>query len=224
MKTFAFFLWIFLITTAGLNAKEFVVGGDIPRPGPIAFDEGKITILDAVAKAGLDLQQLRNDCTASNEPCPVRIILHRNEGSMAYDPFSELEKLRAEQTQLNDLVLVVDFRTFPAKIKERTKRLDQMINLGSTDFGDELMALAKLRHDSAQWKDGKNKIEPASLESFIEIEATRLVDEGKGKKIVSLLELKQSSLELEGHGPAHPSIRQAKQLIATFTDLLAKGK
>ena len=203
-------------------SNDIPVGGDVPRPGPVDPGAKGMTIESALAKTGFDLRPFFNGDEDKDHACPIRVILYRGGTSKSYDPKINAKALRTERVHLQDAIELKDFRTYPIKIDEWTKHLNQMIFLGSSEVGDKIRKLAGLRHEYARWKKSGAGEEPESVGSFEMKEVARLIDEGKGGKIVGLLELRRNALALEGIAPAHPKMKETVDLLKMFTELLHK--
>jgi hypothetical protein len=216
-------LCIAVCTITGLAAtqvsSDIAVGGDVPRAGPVAYDENGMTIEAAVAKAGLDLRLFYKAQASEEQACPIRVILYRGATRKSFDPRLDADTLRAEKVALHDTIELKDFRKHPGKIEDRMKRITQMVALGSSEIGDEIRALATLQHEYALWQKGSDKKATESVDSFVRKEIARLTDEGYGKKIVGLLELRRSALGMAGLGETHPKMKDTVDLIKMFNEL-----
>lgn len=151
--------------------------------------------------------------------CPIRIeIFHQGEKT-TYDPSVDAVVMRAHPLMLNDTISVTDFRQHPKKIEVRKQRIERMLELGSTEIANELWSLATLQHEYEEWRSG---VASKGSDDYLRKEATRLFEEGKGQKVIGILDLKLSALQLDGIGPAHPVVKQTKDLIGIFRKLVAR--
>lgn len=221
MKNAAILLCLFLCGTVGLWAisvsSEITVGGDVPRPGTIAFEDVTITLHEAVEKSGLDLRPFYIAGNAKVMQCPIRVTIHRVGETRTYDPQKDAEVFPSIKVGSRDVIEVKDFRKHPDKIRERTKRLDEMLSLGSTEVGDEIEALAGLRREHTLWVDSKRE-KHESLAVYIRREYDRITEEGKGEKVAKLLKLRRSALILAGLGPSHPTVMVIDDQISMLDD------
>jgi hypothetical protein len=228
MKHIAILLCIVVCTVAELAATslydDIPVGGDVPRPGPVAFDDNGMTIESIVAKAWLDLRQFYKGADSGVQACPIRVVLYRDGKRKIYDPGSDADVLRTEKVHRLDAIEVKDFRKYQGKIEESVRRINQMISLGSSEVGDEILELAALRHEYTQWKRSSSGDEPDTVESFTKKEVARLTDEGESFKMIGILDLRRSALEREGLAPAHPKVKETIRLKAMFIELQQKAK
>ena len=153
--------------------------------------------------------------------CPIQVEIFHQGQKTTYDPSLDAVVMRAHQLTLNDMITVTDFRQHPKKIEYRKQRVGRMLELGSTEIGDELYSLATLQHEYEEWRGDAGAAAKASDE-YLRAEAAQLIKEGKGQKIVDILTLKLGSLQLNGLGPAHPVVKSTTHLIQIFRDLTAK--
>lgn len=93
-----------------------------------------------------------------------------------------------------------------------------MFALGSTETGAEIRALASLRHEYNLWRKGGGGANAEGLDAVLQKEAARLAGEGKGQKIIGLLELRLGALGLAGLGEAHPTVQEINEMIDIFTE------
>lgn len=199
------------------------VGGDVPKPGAVNFEGGGMTIDSAMAGVGMDLGLFYAKGRSDNvgPRCPIRVMIFRQGEKTIYDPSVDTAVMRARSLELNDTIAVTDFRQYPKKIEARRQRIDRMLELGSTEVVDELLSLATLQYEYDEWR-GQAGAAPKGYVEHLKKEAARLVEGGKGQKILDILDLKLSSLQLEGLGHAHPAIKSTTNLIQIFRDLVPK--
>lgn len=151
--------------------------------------------------------------------CPIRVeIFHQGEKT-TYDPSVDAVAMRVHSLRPYDTISVTDFRQHPKKIEVRKQRIERMLELGSTEIGDVLYSLAALQREHEEWRSGAACKDPGD---YLRKEAARLVEEGKGQKVVGILDLKLSALQLDGLGPAHPLLKRTKDLIDVFREFVAK--
>lgn len=223
MKPLLHFLLATWLASGALGAlpHELIhVVGDVPSPRTIKTGEQKVTMHAAVALAGLDLTPfytLPPDGENAHR-CPIRIVRHNGMIRLTYNPVEDREKLLVETLDPTEMIQVTDFRQHPEKIAERERRIQQMLELGSSEIGDEIRRLATLRHELAAWADWQPGKEPEEVDAFLQREAARLVDEGFGKKIIGLIELRRSALILDGLGPVHPHIKDTDEMLWMFIE------
>jgi hypothetical protein len=203
------------------SAPALTVAGDVPKPGPLSLENG-MTMDSAMAKAGMDLRPFYADEIPDDKGprCPIKIEVYRDEKKTIYDPSLDSAALRQLKLVDKDTIEVTDFRKHPEKIEERKKRLEKMLILGSIEIMSELLELATLQYEYDNWL-GQSGEEGGSA-PYVKKEATRLCSEGKGQRVVAILELKLGALELDGLGPAHPTIQSTKSLTQVYRDLIAK--
>ncbi len=218
-------LILFAVCAARGNqtARVVSVGGDVPKPGPVDFVDGGMTIDSAMAGVGMDLSPYyaRERVDNDGSRCPIRIVVFRQGEKTTYDPSVDAAVMRALPLELNDTIAVTDFRQYPKKIEARRQRIERMIELGSTEIVDEFLSLATLHSEYDEWR-GQAGAAPKGSDEHLKKEAARLVEGGKGQKILDILDLKLSALQLEGLGKAHPAIKSATNLIQIFRDLVPK--
>jgi hypothetical protein len=204
-------------------AREVHVGGDVPKPGPVNFEGDRITLDSALAGVGMDLGPFYALGLSKNDGsrCPIRVDIYHQGQKTTYDPSLDAAVMRAHPLKPNDTVAVTDFRQHPKKIEDRKQRIERMLELGSTDIGDELLSLATLQHEYEEWRGDAAAVAKASDE-YLRAEAAQLIKLGKGQKIVGILNLKLGSLQSDGLGPAHPVVKSTTHLIQIFRDLSAK--
>ena len=118
-------------------------------------------------------------------------------------------------------IAITDFREHPKKIEARRQRIERMLELGSTVIVDELLSLATLQQEYDEWR-GLTGAPPKGSVEHLQKEAARLVEGGKGQKILDILDLKLNALQLEGLGHAHPAIKATTNLIEIFRNLVPK--
>lgn len=147
-------------------------------------------------------------------------IFHQGEKT-TYDPSRDAVVMRSHPLKINDAIAVTDFRQHPKKIEDRKQRIERMLELGSTEIGDELLSLATLQHEYEEWRGDAGAAAKASDE-YLRAEAALLVKEGKGQKIIGILNLKLSDLQLKGLGDAHPAVRSTTNLIQIFRQRVTK--
>lgn len=210
---FLFSLAWFHCGVLGAEVIPFVqVSGDVPMPRTVRTDRVDLTIHAALLRAGLDLTPYYA-APGDGKKCPIRIVRIRDGAPVSYDPAADEEKLRNENLQPTDVIAITDFRKHPGKMGEREMRIRQMLDLGSTEIGGEIRALATLRHEYDAWAGWQPGREPGDPDAFLKREVDRLVDDGHGEKIIRLLELRRGTLVLEGLGLAHPSVRDVDELL-----------
>lgn len=199
------------------------VGGDVPKPGPVKFEEEGMTIDLAMAGVGMDLGPFYAKENGDKEGlrCPIKVEVFRKGEKTVYDPSVDSAALQGHPLELRDAIVVTDFRQHPQKIDARKKRIEKMLALGSTEIMDELLSLATLQYEYDEWR-GQNDATAQGSVVLLKKEASRLIREGKGQKILDILELKLSVLELDGLGPSHPTIKSTKSLIQIYRDLVPK--
>jgi hypothetical protein len=205
------------------TARVVHVGGDVPKPGPVNFEGERMTLDSAMGGVGMDLGPFYTKGRSDNDGsrCPIRVIIIRQGQKTTYDPSADATVMRALPLELNDTIAITDFREHPKKIEDRKQRIERMLELGSTEIGDELFSLATLQHEYEEWRGDAGAAAKASDE-YLRAEAAQLIKEGKGQKIVGILTLKLGSLQLNGLGPAHPVVKSTTHLIQIFRDLTAK--
>lgn len=224
IKTIFTLLLCIVCTARGDQSGSFViVCGDVPKPGPIPYEDKGITFDSAMAIAGINLSPFYDQARNGNHrtPCPVQVVIYREDKKTSYNPISDAAVLRALPLERNDAISITDLRQHPQKIHARKQRIERMLNIGSTELGEELFSLATLQQEYEEWIGDANAVSKG-LDEHLKAEASRLVNEGKGPKIIELLDLKLGSLRLEGHGPAHPRMKTTTQLIQIFRELVAK--
>lgn len=216
-------LWAVCAAHGHSTARVVSVGGDVPKPGPVNFEDDGMTIDSAMAGVGMDLSPFYATASSANDGsrCPIRVMVIRQGEKTIYDPSVDAGVMRALLLKLNDFITVTDFRQHPKKIEDRKQRIERMLELGSTEIGDELLSLATLQHEYEEWRGDASAAAKASDE-YLRAEAARLINEGKGQKIVGILKLKLGSLQLDGLGPAHPEVKSTTHLIQVFRDLTTK--
>ena len=199
------------------------VVGDVPKPGPVSFEADGLTIDSVMAKVGMDLSSFNTKDQGYNDGnrCPIRVSIFHGGKETTYDPSVDAVAMRAHSLTLNDVISVTDFRNHPQKIVLRKQRIERMLDLGSTEIGDEVLALATLQHEYEEWRADASAT-PKELDEYLRAVASRLIKDGKGQKIIDLLELKVSSLKLDGLGPTHPVIKSTTSLVQTFQDVSGK--
>lgn len=199
------------------------VGGDVPKPGPVKFEGEGMTMDSAMAGVGMDLEPYYAKGHRDNDAsrCPIRVMVIRRGQKTVYDPSVDVAVLRSLQLELNDTIAVTDFRQHPKRIEAGRRRIDRMIELGSTEIVNELFSLAALQFDYDKCLSNAGEHPEDSVASLKE-EAARLAEEGKGQRILDILDLKLSALQLEGLGKAHPAIKSTTSLIEIFRDLAPK--
>ena len=216
-------LLLFTICAVSGNEIELVihVGGDVPKPGPVSYKDKGMTIDAAMAGVGMDLTPYyqKGHSVKDGQRCPIRVEIFNQSEKTTYDPRTDSAVMRAHALMPNDTISVTDIRQHPKKIEVRKQRIERMLELGSTEIADELLSLAAMQREYEEWRSGAAS--KGSVDYFRK-EAARLVEEGKGQKIIGILELKLSAQQLEGLGSAHPLIKQTKDLIAVFRELVAK--
>lgn len=200
------------------------VGGDVPKPGPVNFEDMGMTVDAALAGTGFDLSPFYVEGRSDDEGarCPIRVVILRQGEKTTYNPSVHAVAIQAHPLELYDAIAVTDFRQHPRRIEARKQRIDRMLELGSTEIGDELLALATLRHEYDVWRGDGVRARAASALESLGAEATRLVEAGKGKKIIGLLDLRLSALRLDGLGHAHPTVKSTLKLRQLFRDLTTK--
>lgn len=224
MKNAAILQCLFLSGTVALwaievpSSSDIIVGGDVPRPGAIAFGDVAITLQEVVATTGLDLRPLYIAGNAKDAPCLVRITLTRSGRQTIYDPQNDAKVLQTLKIRPHDVIEIEDSRRYQDKISEKTKHLDAMITLCSTEVGGEIVDLAGLRHKHALGMDSNREKHEEPLEEYIRKEVVRITEEAKGDKVTKLLELRRGALLLDGLGPGHPNVRETDQLIKMLSD------
>ena len=200
------------------------VGGEVPRPGPVEITGKKLTFDDVLRKVGLDLSSFYDYKKGPDKlNCPLRIQLLRNGQIVkSFVPDADQAALKTERVQLNDVIVVTDLRKSPERIEERRKRIEQILELGSTRIGDEIQAVAELRFEYDQWLNGNKNAPGDGKDRALQKEVIRLCEEGKGAKIIQLLELDRGALVLTGLGPAHPVLRKNEELKRMFEEQSGK--
>lgn len=218
-------LTIMLFAVCSVHGHQTVrvvhVGGDVPRPGRVAFADEGMTIDSAMTGAGMDLGPFyveeRIDDDGSR--CPIRIAVFRQGKRTSYDPSVDAAVMRTLPLSPNDAIIVTDFRRHPKKIEVRKQRVERMVELGSTEIVDELLSLATLRSEYVEWRGQAGEVAEGSAEQ-LKKEASRLVEEGKGQRVLDLLDLRLGALQLDGLGQAHPTVKSTKNLIRIFRELV----
>ncbi len=199
------------------------VGGDVPKPGHVDFEDGGMTIASVMEKAGMDLRQFKaeNNGSGGDTRCPIRIVVFRKGEETIYDPCVDSVVMREPLLEPNDVIEVTDLRLHPEKIGACKKRIEKTLELGSIEIMDELLSLSKLQYEYDRWlgKAGENANGSAG---YLKKEAARLVGEGKGRRIIDILEIKLGRLESDGLGPSHPTIKSTMDLIRIYRDPIAK--
>jgi hypothetical protein len=205
------------------TARVVHVGGDVPKPGPVNFVGESMTIDLAMAGVGMDLSPFYTKGHGDNSGTrsPIRVMIIRHGQKTTYNPITDATVMRTLPLELNDTIAVTDFREHPKKIETRKQRVNRMLDLGSTEIVDELLSLATLQHEYDEWR-GQGGTPPNSPVEYMKEEAVLLVKEGKGHKVLDILDLKLSALQLEGLGPAHPAMNSTMSLIQIYRDLVAK--
>ena len=223
-RTILTLIWCAVCTAYGNQTARVVhVGGDVPKPGPVNFIGDSMTIDFAMAGVGMDLSPFytKGDGDNKGTRSPIRIMIFRHGQKTTYDPSSDATVMRTLPLELNDAIAVTDFRQNPKKIEDRKQRIERMLELGSTEIGDELLSLATLQHEYEEWRGNAGAAAKTSDEYF-RAEAAQLIKEGKGQKIVGILNLKLGSLQSDGLGPTHPVVKSTTHLIQIFRDLSDK--
>ena len=199
------------------------VGGDVPKPGPVTFEDKGMTIDSAMAGVGMDLRPFYAKENGENNGlrCPLKVLVIRKGEKTIYDPCIDSAAMQGLPLELNDTIAVIDLRQHPQKIEARKERIEKMLAIGSTEIMDELLSLATLQHEYDEWR-GQAGAAIKGSDEHLKKEASRIVREGKGQKLLDILELKLSALELDGLGPSHPTIKSTKSLIQICRDLVAK--
>jgi hypothetical protein len=174
-----------------------------------------------MAKAGIDLQPFyaKQKAQPKDSRCPIRVELHHEEKKTIYDPSTDAAALQKLRLSHQDTLVITDFRKHPEKIAAHRTRVEKMLKLGSVDLVDELSDLAKLEYDYDHWQ-GKIGVDPQGSVTYLKKEAARLCANGKGQRVVEIIELKRDALEEDGLGPAHPTLLLAKNLLQIYRDQL----
>jgi hypothetical protein len=199
------------------------VGGDVPKPGPVRFEGKGMTIDSAMAGAGMDIRPFYAKENTDNNGLrsPIKVVVIRQREKTIYDPIVDSVTIQGLQLEPNDAIAIIDIRKHPERITARMQRVEKMLAIGSTEIADELLSLAMLQYEYDDWLGQSGAVTKGSDE-HLKKEASRLVREGKGQKILDILELKVGALELDGLGPSHPKIKSIKSLIQIYRDLVAK--
>ena len=205
------------------TTRQVHVGGDVPKPGPVNFEGDRITLDSAMAGVGMDLGPFyaKGRSQTDGSRCPIRIEIFHQGQKTTYGPSLDAVVIRAHPLKPNDAITVTDFRQHPKKIEDRKQRIERMLELGSIEIGNELVSLATLQHEYGEWR-GEDAAAAKASDEYLRGEAARLVKEGKGQKILGILNLKLGSLQLDGLGPAHPVVKSTTHLIQIFRDLSPK--
>lgn len=204
-----------------LADQTLTVCGDVPKVGPQSFSDEGATIDAVMAKASIDLQPFYAEQKAHprDSPCPIRVELHRKEKKTIYAPSTDAAALQKLPLSNQDTIVITDFRKHPEKIATRRTRIEKMLKLGSVDLMDELSDLATLEYEYDQWR-GQIGADPQGTTTYLKNEAARLCADGKGQRVVDIIELKRGALEEDGLGPAHPTLVFTKKLIQIYRDQL----
>jgi hypothetical protein len=199
------------------------VGGDVPKPGPVNFEGEAMTLDSTLAKVGLDITPfyVKENGDKNRLRCPIKVVIYRKGEKTIYDPTVDSVAMQGLALELNDAIAVSDLRQHPEKIETRKKRIEKMLVLGSTEIMDELLSLSTLQYEYDKWLGQVGEDANGSVE-YLKKEATRLVEEGKGQKIIDILDLKLGALKLDGLGPSHPIIKSGMSLIQIYRDLVTK--
>ncbi len=225
MRHFLFMAFVFFAQGECLVARDepilATVVGDVPRSGAIALSVGPMTIEEALASRLLELDSLRHrKIPTPGGKSPVRIILNRDGKSTEYDLVADKQFLQTNPVLVGDTIEVRDKWLLPAKIKEATRRVQKFTNLASTDLGDEIVTLSKLRHELFLWKNQDQEGQPPTLESFLDQEVARLGKENRELEIIEILKLREDTLLSNGIGPQHPSLKITRDLLERFQKAL----
>jgi hypothetical protein len=196
------------------------VGGDVPKPGPVNFEDEGMTIDSAMAGVGMDIKPFYAKENGGNDGlrCPIKVMVYRKGEKTVYDPSVDSAVMQELPLELNDTIEVTDIRQHPKKIKARELRIEKMLELGSTDIVDELLSLADLRYEYDEWRGHAD----ATSDGHLKKEASRLVEQGKGQRVIGIIDLQLGALELDGLRPAHPRMKKIISLRQIYSDLVPK--
>jgi hypothetical protein len=195
------------------------IGGYVPKPGPVTFGEG-MTIDSAMAKVGMDLVPFYAKENGENNSlrCPIKVVVIRKGEKKTYDPSIDSAALQGLPLEPYDTIEVFDLRQHPKKIAARELRIKKMLELGSTEIVEELLTLAELRYEYDEWRGHAD----ATSDGHLKKEASRLVEQGKGQRVIGIIDLQLGALELDGLRPAHPKMKKIISLRQIYSDLVPK--
>lgn len=201
------------------------VGGDVPKPGPVKFEKEGMTIDSAMEGVGMDLTPFYAKEKKDNDGlrCPIKVVVYHRDEKTIYDPSVDFAEMRKPTLELNDTIVVMDLRQHPVKIGARKKRVEKMLTLGSIEIMDELLSLATLQYEYEEWQ-GQAGVAAKGSAEYLKKEASRLIGEGKGQKILNILELKLDGHKLDGLGPSHPTNKETTSLIEIYRDLISEER
>jgi hypothetical protein len=196
------------------------VGGDVPKPGPVNFEDEGMTIDSAMAGVGMDIKPFYAKENGDNNGlrCPIKVVVYSKGEKTVYDPSVDSAAMQELPLELNDTIEVTDIRQHPKKIKARELRIEKMLELGTTEIVDELLSLAELRYEYDEWRGQAD----ATADGHLKKEASRLVEQGKGQRVIGIIDLQLGSLELDGLRPAHPKMKKIISLRQIYSDLAPK--
>ena len=197
------------------------IGGDVPKPGPVNFEEKGMTIDSAMAAVGMDLRPFYAKKNGNNDGlrCPIKVVVFRKGEKTIYDPSVDSAAMQELPLELNDTILITDIRQHPKKIKARELRVEKMLELGSTEIVDELLSLAELQYEYDEWRGHADATSAGSV-LHLRKEASRLVEQGKGQRVIGIIDLKLGALQLDGLRPAHPTMQTIMSLRQIYRDLI----
>ncbi len=192
-------------------------GGDVTKPGPVNFEEG-MTIDSAMEAVGMDLRPFYAQEDGDNDGlrCPIKVVIFRKGEKTIYDPSIDSAAIQRLPLELNDTIEVTDIRQHPKKIKARELRIEKMLELGSTEIVDELLSLAELRYEYDEWRGHAD----VTSDGHLKKEASRLVEQGKGQRVIGIIDLRLGALQLDGLRPAHPTMKKIISLRQIYRDLV----
>jgi hypothetical protein len=193
------------------------IGGDVTKPGPVNFEEG-MTIDSAMEAVGMDLRPFYAQEDGDNDGlrCPIKVVIFRKGEKTIYDPSIDSAAIQRLPLELNDTIEVTDIRQHPKKIKARELRIEKMLELGSTEIVNELLSLAELRYEYDEWHGHADMTSDGHLKK----EASRLVAQGKGQRVIGIIDLRLGALQLDGLRPAHPTMKKIISLRQIYRDLI----
>jgi hypothetical protein len=197
------------------------VCGDVPKPGPITFEGEGMTIDSAMEAVGMDLRPFYAQEDGDNDGfrCPIKVVVFRKGKRTIYDPIIDSAAIQGLPLELNDTIEVSDIRQHPKKIKARELRIEKMLELGSTVIVNELLLLAALKYEYDEWRVHADAT-PAGSVVHLKKEAARLVEQGKGQRVIGIIDLKLGALQLEGLGSGHPTMKEIIRLRQIYRDLV----
>jgi hypothetical protein len=213
--------WTFT-AIASPELKRVHVGGDVPQPGPLEIVEKELPTFDvAIREMGVDLAPFYSEKTGvpGRPACPLRVELYRNgQAIRIFDPSIDQRELKTERVQLNDTLVVRDFRKQPGKIEEQRKRIEKALELGSVQLAHKIQAMADLRFEYNRWLLDDHRPEVEGKSAALREEVARLCKEGKGPNIIQLLEFDRGVLVSSGIGRADPVLQRTEDLKRMFEE------